>query len=162
MKTCLKPQNIQGIPHVLLVFITLNYNDRSLFLYDGYIGGFLYLFWKQNDRKSKWNISFATCFKNYAHTSNNYPRYSRQSFCPENRTTFFDITNMKIYKGWPAVRLAIVPKIGISLSLLLLWSRRYGYACYWERLRKILNSGTTASIPASSSFKAMDDGRLKN
>ncbi len=32
-----------------------------------------------------------------------------------------------ILKGWPAVRLAVVPKIGMSLVLLLLWSRRYGY-----------------------------------
>ncbi len=66
-------------------------------------------------------------------------------------------------KGWPAVRLAVVPKIGMSLVLLLLWSRRYGYACYYwrhayphlpdpnsKRLRKILNLGTTASLPASS------------
>ncbi len=29
-------------------------------------------------------------------------------------------------KGWPAVRLAVVPKIGMSLVLLLVWSRRYG------------------------------------
>ncbi len=38
-------------------------------------------------------------------------------------------------KGWLAVRLAVVPKIGMSLVLLLLWSRRYGYACHYWRPR---------------------------
>ena len=47
-------------------------------------------------------------------------------------------------KGWPAVKLAVVPKIGISLSLFSLWSRRYS-----KRLRKILNLGTTASLPVA-------------
>ncbi len=69
-------------------------------------------------------------------------------------------------RGLPAVRLqlAVVPKTWIALNLLLLWSRRYGYACSnmhtyphlpdsnSKRLRKILNLGTTASLPASCPF----------
>ncbi len=53
-------------------------------------------------------------------------------------------------KGWPVARLAVVPKIRISLSLLLSWSRRYS-----KRLRKILNLGTTASLTASSPLPSL-------
>ncbi len=73
--------------------------------------------------------------------------------------------NVPFNKGWLAVRLAIVPKIVISLSLLLLWSRRYGCSCYYWRpcphlpdlnrkwMRKILNLGTTASLTTRQPLK---------
>ncbi len=51
-------------------------------------------------------------------------------------------------KGWPAVRLAVVPKIGTSL--VLLFESLHLPDPNSKRLRKILNLGTTASLKASS------------
>ena len=79
------------------------------------------------------------------------------------------------WKGWPAIRLAVVPKIRISLSLLLLGSGRCGYACYywrpglghlWCQTWKSLTNGDTRTggksgssfLQLSSLFKSSTTG----